>query len=299
MTGGLRPIRSWLYVPGNAPRRIEKSFTLGADAVVFDLEDAVPPQEKLDARKRVCEAIDASRERSQAPVFVRVNAVSTEWFDDDLAAVTRRGIGGIRLPKSESASDVTEVAERLGTLEQENGLPPNSVHLVCGIESALGLTNAVTIAAASTRVLALSFGAADFARDLGLTPTPGRTETLFARSQLVVASRVATVRPPVDSAHLGVADLQGLERTTREAKSLGYFGRSVIHPDQIAVVNDVFTPSGDQVARAREIVDAAGRAARVGGGALLLPDGEFVDVAIVRRAQDILTLAQALAEVPR
>ena len=298
MTDRIPPIRSWLYVPGNAPRRIEKSITLDADAVVFDLEDAVPPSEKLEARQRVMETIAAASAQRARVIFVRVNPVSTEWFDDDLAAVARRGVAGVRLPKCESASDVTEVAARLRILEAERDLPADSIGVVCGIESALGIANAQAIAAASSRVLALSFGAADFARDLGLIHTVERTETLFARSQLVIASRVAGVRSPIESVHLNVADLDGLARTTREAKSLGFFGRSVIHPSQIAIVNDLFTPSPSEVAAAHEIVEAARRATSIGAGALLLANGDFVDAAVVRRAENTLELVGALAGRP-
>jgi citrate lyase subunit beta/citryl-CoA lyase len=146
-------------------------------------------------------------------------------------------------------------------------------------------------------VVALAFGAADFARDLALDPGPDGIETLFARSSLVIASRVAGIRPPIDSVQTDIADLERLRRTTRAARALGFFGRSVIHPSQIAVVNETFTPDAAEIARAREVVEAARGGVARGDGAVRTARGEFVDAAVLRRAEDTLRLAEELAAV--
>ena len=293
----LAPIRSWLYVPGDRPDRIAKALALGADAVVFDLEDAVVEERKDGARGNAADAVASRVGRALPALFVRINALDDPRSRADIAAVVRPGLSGLRLPKCEDAEQVVEAARAVAAAEREAGMAEGAVRLICGIESAKGLAQAAAIASADVRVDALAFGAADFARDLGLTPGPDGLETLFARSQLVVVSRVAGIRAPIESVQVDIADLDGLERTTRAARSLGFFGRSVIHPSQIEVVNRVFTPDEHEVARAQQIVDAAERAHADGIGALRLPTGEFVDEAIVRRAHDTLRLARDLTGV--
>ncbi len=289
----LAPIRSWLYAPGNNPGRLEKVFAAGADAAILDLEDAVPAAEKDRARLLVAEAIRARHAAPGPAVFVRINHPATGRAEEDVYAVVQAGLHGLRVPKVEDAETVRHVHAWVASAETRSGLPLGELPLVCNVESAAGVWNAVEIAAASPRVMALGYGAADFERDVGATPGPDGIETLYARSCLVVASRVAGVRPPIDSVYRHLQDDAGLERSTRQARALGYFGRSAIHPRQVPVINAVFTPSDDEVARAREVVDAAAHAEDAGAGALRLSSGEFVDVAVVRRAEAVLRLAQA------
>lgn len=290
------PIRSWLYVPGNRADRIEKALTLGADAVIIDLEDAVPASEKEVARRNALSAIDAHAERWGPQLFVRVNDISRADSASEIAAVVRPGLAGLRLPKCEDAHAVAAACVAIDAAERGAGLATGSVAVVCGIESARGLHNAFAIASADPRVVALGFGAADFARDLSLEPGPDGLETLYARSSLVVASRAAGTRPPIESVQTDVADLERLRRTTRAARALGFFGRSVIHPSQIAVVNEAFTPDRAEIARACEVVAAAERGASAGQGAVRTAAGEFVDAAVLRSAEDTLRLARRLAE---
>ncbi len=294
LSSGLPLIRSWLFAPGNVPRFLERAFATDADAVVLDLEDAVPPGEKDRARELVSRALDARAvTRDAGPLaFVRVNGSRSPELRDDLAAVVRSGLAGLRVPKVETADEVVELDARLGASEQLAGLPLGSVSLVCGIESALGVLAAASIAGASPRVLALSFGAADFAADVGLTEGPARRETLTARSMLVLASRAAGIRPPIDSVHVAIDDAAGLERTTHEGRSLGFFGRSAIHPAQLPIINRVFSPSAEERSRARAIIEAAGAAAAAGSGSFRLSDGTFVDRAIVRQAELLVRLAE-------
>jgi citrate lyase subunit beta / citryl-CoA lyase len=290
----LAPIRSWLYAPGNNARLLDKVFDAGADAVILDLEDAVPAGEKRRARDMVAEAVRGRAGQTNPCVFVRVNHPSSGLAEDELRAVVGPGLTGVRVPKVQDAATVERVDGWITTAEAAAGLTPGSLALVCNIESARGVAHAEAIAAARPRVLALAFGGADLARDLNLVPGPDGLETLYARSQLVLASRLAGRRPPVDGVYTQLSDEQGLERSTRQARALGFFGRSALHPRQVPIINAVFTPAGEEVAWARQVVEASERAEAAGSGALQLPNGDFVDVAIVRRAQDILALAEAL-----
>jgi citrate lyase subunit beta/citryl-CoA lyase len=294
VTGSLPPIRSWLYAPGNNPRVLEKVFGAGSDAVILDLEDAVPPAEKVRARGLVADAVRGRRGQPRPAVFVRINHPDSGLAEADVEAVVQPGLAGLRVPKVEDAQTARRVDEWLTKAEERAGLAAGSVALVCNVESAAGVWWALEIAQASPRVQALAFGAADFVRDVNARVGVDGLETLSARSRLVLAARVAGIRPPVDSVYTRLDDDEGLERTTRQGRDLGFFGRSAIHPRQVPTINATYTPSEDEVGRAREVVAAAASAEAAGSGALRLPNGDFVDVAIVRRAEAVLRLAETL-----
>lgn len=281
----LSPIRSWLYAPGNNAKLLERVFTAGADAVILDLEDAVPPGEKLRARAMVSETVRARPTGTGPALFVRINHPETGLAEADAQAVLAPALDGLRIPKVESAETVRLIEQWTG-----GGVP-----LVCNIESAVGVWMAREIASASANLLALAFGAADFLRDINGFATPDALETLYARSHLVLACRLAGIRPPVEGVYPRLDDDSGLEHTTRQSRALGYFGRSALHPRQVPIINAVFTPSSEEVERAREIVAASAAAETTGSGALRLPSGDFVDVAIVRQAEATLHLADSLA----
>jgi citrate lyase subunit beta / citryl-CoA lyase len=280
----LPPLRSWLYAPGNNPKLLERVFTAGADAVILDLEDAVPPAEKARARSMVAAAVRAHAGVRGPVLFVRVNHPDTGLAEDDVNAVLGPGLDGLRVPKVESPETVQMITAWTG----------GAIPLVCNIESALGVWNAREIASAGADVLTLAFGSADFLRDVNGLSTSDALETLHARSQLVLACRVAGVRSPVDGVYTRLDDDAGLEHTTRQSRSLGFFGRSALHPRQVAIINAAFTPSDSEVAEARDVVSAATSAETTGSGALRLANGDFVDVAIVRRAEATLQLSEAL-----
>ena len=291
----LAPLRSHLYAPGNNLRLLEKVFSGGADAVTLDLEDAVPPAEKLRARELVADTIRRRADKTNPAIFVRINHPSGGLAEAEIKAAVQPGLAGMRIPKIEDAETVRRVAAWTEQAEVANGVPPGSVVLICTIESALGLMRAFEIASAHSRVLALGFGAADFVRDAGITPGPEGLETLYALSQLVVASRAAGIRPPIDSVYRHLDDPAGLEKSARLARALGFFGKSVIHPKQVAIVNAVYSPTEEEIENARKIVELAERAEAQGKGAIQDSRGEFIDVAVVRRAQGVLALAARLA----
>jgi len=297
--GGLPPLRSHLYAPGNNEKLLGRVFEAGADAVVLDLEDAVPLAEKERARELVAAVVMARAGERSPAVFVRVNHPSTGLTDAEVTAVVRPGLAGIRMPKTENSDEVRQLAVWITAAERAAGLPTGSVALIPIIESAKGVWYAEEIAAADPRVLALAFGAADFVRDLELRPSTEGAETLYARSRLVLASRVTRVRPPIDSVLTRLDDEKSLHAEAMQARALGYFGKSAIHPRQLPVIHEAFTPTESEIVHARAIVAAEEEAELTGSGATTTGSAEragreFVDIAVVRRAQQTLTLAERL-----
>ena len=273
------PIRTYLYVPGYDERKIEKSLASEADAVVLDLEDAVALNRKDEARETVVRVL---RSGPGKPVFVRVNAVGTELAAADIDAVIGRHLAGLRLPKIQSVESVMLVAETLDELRSE-------AVIQCLIESALGLERAFEIAISHERVTGISLGDADLAADLGVGDEAG---LLYARSRIVSAARAAGLQHPVQSVYTNIHDLDGLRRSTEEGKRFGFFGRSTIHPSQVPVVNEIFTPTKEEVTKAQELIDRLADEAASGTGAFVLGDGRFVDRAVVESARLTLALAR-------
>ena len=273
------PIRSYLYVPGSDPRRIEKALASEADAVILDLEDAVAPNRKEEARTTVAEVLRSEHEK---PVFVRINAPDSVLAEEDVEAVAGPRLAGLRLPKTESAESVRRVAQWLEKLGSEAGLQ-------CLIESALGLEFAFEIARAHEKVVGMSLGEADLAADLGVRGDAG---LLYARSRLVAATRAAGLPGPVQSVYTNVRDAEGLRRSTMEGKNMGFVGRSAIHPAQIEVINEVFTPTEEEVAEAKDLLARLEESTGTGTGAFALEDGRFVDEAVVGSARLTLALAR-------
>ena len=273
------PIRSYLYVPGSDPRRIEKALASEADAVVLDLEDAVAPNRKEEARETVAGFLHSEQERQ---IFVRINVPGSKLAEEDTEAVASPHLAGLRLPKCESAEAVCRVAERMENLGCEAAIQ-------CLIESALGLEFAFEIARSHERVASVSLGEADLAADLGIR---GEAGLLYARSRVVVASRAAGLPGPVQSVYTNVRDTEGLRRSTEEGKNMGFVGRSAIHPAQVAAINEVFTPTEDEVAEAEDLLERLEASAGAGTGAFSLEDGRFVDEAVVESARSVLALAR-------
>ena len=286
-------LRSYLFAPGNNEKLLTKVFSAGADAVVLDLEDAVSPADKETARRLTAQTLKQQVAKVQPRIFVRINAVGSPWWREDLRSVVQPNISGIRLPKAESLEQVRQAAFVLEECEAHAGMKLGSVRLVCTIESAAGVLAAAEMARHS-RVAGFTFGAADFLTDIGGEADARETATLFARSQLVLISRAAGIAPPVAAVYTNVTDLDGLRHSTVTERNLGFFGRSCIHPRQVPVVNEVFTPTAAQLAQARAIVAAHEEAQAAGSAVTVLPNGEFVDRPVVLRAQALLALDEAL-----
>jgi citrate lyase subunit beta/citryl-CoA lyase len=258
-----------LFVPADRPERYAGAAASGADAVIVDLEDAVAPDRKPMARASLCEALNAAPVASP-PVFVRINAIDTSWHSDDLTAVSsllRVGqIAGIMLPKTESAHDIETIRTALGAA------PP----IIALIETAAGLANAHEIARAADRI---AFGSIDFAADICCDHT--REALLFARSQLVIAARVARQAAPIDGVTRSIRDENKIEADARYGASLGLKAKLLIHPAQIAPARRGLAPTQTELAWADRILAASGE-----GGAVSL-DGQMVDAPVIARAHQI------------
>lgn len=284
--------RTFLFAPGNHPRRVEKAFTLGADAVILDLEDAVAVSEKVAARKPVAEALAKPR---KCRGFARVNAMSTPFCLRDLEAVVVKGVDGIVLPKVESAADLHAIDWVIANLERERGLPMGAIELMPIVETAAGIQRLDRILQARSlkpysgrwRVSRVAFGAGDYSHDLGLSPTHDEPELLQARSRLVLASRAAGLDAPVDSPWFHFKDMEGFRRAIERSRRMGFQGRLCIHPDQVAGANEGYSPTVDEIARAERIVAAFRKAEEKGAGAIEV-DGQMVDYPIVFQAERLL-----------
>lgn len=272
--------RSYLYAPGNRADLLGKVLKQGADAVILDLEDAVPAGEKKAARRMTAEFIATLPAESSRSVFVRLNA--HEAALEDASALPLARLGGLRLPKAEKPAIIAALHQLIGDAEGVE------IHPI--IESVAGLFALDELARASPRVRRFAFGAGDFVRDLRGDVTPERDETFLARAQLVLRSRFLGLDPPIAHVYTPIRDFAGLERACRADRALGFFGRSCIHPSQVAAINTAFTYGPQERAHAERIVDAYRAAVERGRGAFTLEDGTFVDEAVMRRAARILSL---------
>lgn len=283
--------RSYLYVPGSDEDRVRKALTLGADAVIVDLEDAVSSAAKPTARSTVAAVIGQAATAAACDVHVRIDRNDDGGYrQDDLEAAVGPGLAGLRLPKVEDPQALGDLDARLSRLEQERGIPAGTVLLYPTFESALGMVRISEILTASERVARAAIGTSDLLADL-MAAGDDDLATLHVRSELVLRSRACRVGPPIDSVHVDLDDEQGLIAGAQRARALGFVGKSVIHPRQLAPVHEVFTPTDEQLERAERIVTAAEVAAGSGTGGFEL-DGEFVDAAVVARARGLLRLRQ-------
>ncbi|SDE69413.1 citrate lyase subunit beta / citryl-CoA lyase [Blastococcus fimeti] len=277
--------RSYLYVPGDRPDRMATAAGRGADALILDLEDAVPAPAKAAAREHVRTFLAAAPEGPQW--WVRINAESVA---EDVAAVVGPRLSGIVLPKADPAL-LAELDRALSSAEAESGVVPRSVPVLALIETARGLVRAEQVAAAS-RVVRLGLGEADLVGELGLQPGPDREELWPLRSRIVVASAAAGILPPVGPVETAIRDTDRLVRTTALLLRQGFRARTAIHPDQVTVVNEAFTPSTEQLAAARDVLDRLAAAQERSAGVALTADGRFIDEAVARSAREVVGRAR-------
>lgn len=282
------PIRTVLFVPGNRADRIPRAATAGADAVAIDFEDAVAHTAKQQARTTTADALAGLAETS-ARLWVRVNGAASGLLEDDLAALlpVLHRLDAIVLPMVDGPGHVATLAALLDDAEGP-AASAVAIGIVPLIETAAGVLSAAAIAAASPRVRTLTLGPADLSRQLGVALTPEGTELLAARSQLVLASAAAGLPAPIDGPWLGLDDEKGLAVSTRAAKALGFAGKQVLHPKQLAGVRAVFARTADEFDWARRVDDAFSTAEARGVSSIRLDDGTFVDYPVALRARAIL-----------
>lgn len=269
-------VRSFLFVPGDRPERFDKACAAGADAVIVDLEDAVAPAAKDLARANLAAWLAPqhpahlpAHQPTHRPVFVRINSAGSAWFRDDLALCGHPGVAGIVLPKAEQVADLAALAAA------------GAMAILPLVESALGVWNAAELARAP-RVRRLLFGAIDFCLDAGIEE--GHEQLLYARSHLVLVSRVAGIEAPVDGVTTALDDPAVVRADTLRARALGFGGKLCIHPQQVGPVNEAFAPTAAELAWARRVMAAA----EASGGAAVALDGRMVDRPVILLARRML-----------
>jgi citrate lyase subunit beta/citryl-CoA lyase len=286
-------IRSYLYVPASSEKFLGKAHERGADALILDLEDAVAPGEKPAARARLGDAVPSAR-RNGAKVFVRINALATGLALDDAAAAARAGADGLFVPKLHAPEDVHAIAAHLATVERAIGR--EQMVFVALLEDAAAVLDARIIAAASPRIVALGTGGEDLATDMGAEPTPEVLRTpkllvhLAAKAQKLAS--IGLLRSVAD-----YRDVEGVRRSAREARLFGFDGATCVHPSLVAILNEAFSPSAEEIARAQAMVAAFDTARSAGAGAFAF-EGKMVDEPVVARARALLAAAGPRAGVP-
>ena len=296
--------RSWMFVPGDRQRMIDKALSLPVDALMMDVEDGVAPMQKEAARQQIGASLDQVADLLKTHAgyrtparFVRVNAVGSERFIQDIKAVVRPGLEGLVIPKVDSIEQIRIVEDELGRAEIAHHMSGGTVDLLIAIETPIGLFNAYQIASSSPRVMGLIFGAEDFTREMNL---PVRREAeavdmIYARSAIATAAAAAHIQA-VDGVWVDLKDLDGLRRFARQARRLGMSGISIIHPSQIDEANAAFTPSAEDIAYAQEVLDAFDKARARGEGAIAFR-GQLLDFPIVDRARQTIVLAKSLGVI--
>jgi citrate lyase subunit beta/citryl-CoA lyase len=287
MMGKLR--RSMLFLPGSSQKMIEKAAKSEADSIIIDLEDGVSPNQKINARHLATEALKSldfgHRERT-----IRINPLDSPFGRDDLFLVIQGVPDAIVIPKVNCPEDVLKVDRLLTQAEEQARLPLQGIDLILLMETPAAIVNAVKIAGCCPRIKALIFGAADYSRETRGRITRERLELLYPLNQLLLAARIANI-DVIDSPHFAIDDIEGLTQQAERAAALGYDGKAVIHPKQIEPVNRVFTPSLEEVAQAKKIIEAFEKAKQEGIGVIAL-EGQMIENVHVAIAQRTLWVAK-------
>jgi citrate lyase beta subunit len=289
-----RPRRALLYMPGDDWRKINKAIGLGVDSICMDLEDGVALNRKEEARETILRALETLEFR-RAERLVRINPVGSGLEEDDLAAVVPGRPDGVVIPKVGAASDVRQVSARIGDIEDARGWPLGRIRLLAIIETARGVVNLREIAGADPRLEALIFGAEDLVGDMGAVRTPEGLEVFYARSAVVVHA-AAYGLSAIDIVHMNFQDQESLRREALEGARLGYTGKQIIHPNQVAPTQEAFTPTQEEIDQAHHIVEAHAAHQASGVGAFAM-DGRMVDRPVVRAAEQVLARARAAGKL--
>ncbi|MBT2569413.1 CoA ester lyase [Planococcus sp. ISL-110] len=274
--------RSYLFVPATNPSIIKKAVSSMADIVIVDLEDAVALSEKQAARRVMKEALAAHQHEQK--IIVRINGLDTDLWEGDLEIAITNGAAGIMIPKAEDPQGIQKVSNKIREI---SGDKDETFEMIPLIESAKGVQSAYAIASADSLVSVLAFGSIDFSLDIDCELTPEGLELLYARSQLVIASKAAGIGSPIDAVYPDLRDEEGLKKQTGFAKQLGFKAKLIIHPKQLDVVHQVFSPSKEELTLASEIVEAFEKAEESGIASIKI-GGQFVDYPVYKKAKRIL-----------
>ncbi len=282
--------RTMMFLNSQRAALMKDAYIYGPDCVIFDLEDAVALSEKDSARFQLYNTL---REIDYGEVerWVRINGLDTQFYHEDIRAAVAGGAEGIRIPMCETAADVHKAEGLIAAAEEEFGRPVGNTLIMAALESPLGVMNAYAIATASSRMMGIALSAGDFTRTMHAKRTREGHELFLARSMIVMAARAAKVSC-FDTVHTDLEDLAGLRRDTELIRDLGFDGKSVISPKQIAVIHDVFEPSAQEINHAMKIIMAVEQNKARGVGVMVV-DGKMIDVAMVEGAHRTLRLARA------
>lgn len=276
---------SWLFVPGNQKKHLQKVAELKADAFIFDLEDAVSFAEKERARDKVLETMLMMKRKDS---YVRINEITSSDCLADLEKVVNPYLSGVMLPKVNQKEDIVVLDTLLHQLEIKKNISPGSTLIVPLIETTLGIKNVYEISQASERISRLAFGAEDLILELNLQPDGDEKELLFMRTQITLASKLAKLQAPIDSVYTDFTDDAGLQQAAVRGKRLGFGGKLLIHPNQISIVNNVFQPTAEEIVSLQRLVMTYEETIGHGPGVIQL-DGKMVDLPIYERAKKLLT----------
>lgn len=281
--------RTMMFMPGNKPKMLNNGASYGANCLILDLEDAIAVTQKDAARNLVAFAL---RELDfPCEIAIRPNHISTPYGLDDLKVVLPAKPDIIRLPKVESAEEIKMVSNMIDEVEAKEGFTPGTIKMMAAIETVKGMRQAYQIATASPRMVALAIGGEDYITDLQTHRTEHGIELFFARSQLLAAAREAGIQA-IDTVYSNVKNMDGFREEVTRIKEMGFDGKSVVHPSQIAVVNEIFTPSDDEIRHALKVVKASADAAARGVGVITV-NGKMIDGPLITRAERIIAQAEA------
>jgi len=281
-------------MPGDDRRKIEKATTLGVDCICMDLEDGTAVNKKAEAREVIAQAM-RELDFGKSERCIRINSVGSGFEKDDLPAALAARPDTIVLPKVESAEQVKWVSGEIESYELSNGLPVGGIRLLAGLETAKGVINLKKIARAEARLEALIFGGEDFAASIGATRSPEATELLYAR-QAVVTTCAAYEIQAIDIVYIDFRNTEGLRREAQQGADWGFVGKQIIHPNQVAPVQEAFTPSDEAIAYARRVVETFEASQQEGVGAYAL-DGKMIDMPLLKSAQNVLERARAAGKL--
>ncbi len=282
--------RALLYMPGDDRRKIEKATALGVDCICMDMEDGTAVSKKAEARAVISQAMK-ELDFGRSERCIRINSIGSGYEKDDLASALAAQPDAIVVPKIETAEQVRWVSEQIESYELSNNLNPGSIRLLIGVETAKGILNLPEIASADKRLEAVIFGAEDYAASVGATRTKEATEVLYARSA-VVAACAANDLQAIDMVYIDFKDSEGLRSEAEQGAGLGFSGKQVIHPNQVPVAQEAFTPSDEAIAYAKRVVESFESSQREGRGAYAL-DGKMIDMPLLKNAQKVLDRARA------
>ena len=284
-------LRSLLFVPGNQPNMLTKASSFFPDAFVPDMEDSVAWDDKSQARETVSVNLEMLANTGKR-VIPRINSLDTGLCETDLGAIVGPHIYGVSVGKIDTPADVSVISEAIARLETERGLENGSIKLVLWIETAVGILNAHQILSSDDRIIAAAFGAEDFTNDMGIERNEDDREILFPRSQVAIAARAAGVLA-LDTPFFGFKDPDRLKLNSEQSRSIGFKGKFAIHPLQVDIINQCFSPSKEEITHAMEVIKVFEEAAANGRGSTSL-NGQVVDVPVVKRAQSLLGQARQM-----